>query len=66
MGVTLTLNDRTHELARQEVLRLAARDLRSASEQLEELAKRNLAGSIPSSRRCGGRARTGARELGSR
>lgn len=38
MGVTLTLNETTHQLAREEVLKLAARDLSSASERLEELA----------------------------
>ncbi len=36
--ITLTLTDTTHELARTEILRLAARDLRSAGEQIEELA----------------------------
>ena len=38
MGVTLTISEATHELARTEILRLAAKDLCSASEQLEELA----------------------------
>ena len=36
--VTVTLDTKTHTLARQEILGLAARDLSNASEQLEELA----------------------------
>lgn len=35
---TLTVNNKTEELARRELLRLAAKDLGSASEQLEQLA----------------------------
>jgi hypothetical protein len=38
MGVTLTLNETTHQLAREEILKLAAKDLSRASEQIEELA----------------------------